>query len=190
MTNLPPGRGNSALVRVWESKLCRGAAIALFLSGLGASAAAPQIVLFLVKELGAELPVAGLFYLTTLAAPIAGYAIGLYSDRTGIRLGLFRQCAVAGFLGWAGIALSWEIWMPLALSAVLLALSGAAASQVFAAIHDELSKRPDPANDHVVAVVRMALTAGWVIGPVLGAWAATAWGVRTMLWGTAACFLL
>jgi len=37
---------------------------AMFLSGLGASAAAPQIVLFLVKELGTPLPIAGLYYLT------------------------------------------------------------------------------------------------------------------------------
>ena len=54
----------------------------MFLSGLGASAAAPQIVLFLVKELGTPLPIAGLYYLTNLTAPIAGYLVGNHSDRT------------------------------------------------------------------------------------------------------------
>lgn len=98
--------GRSALRQVAASRFFLGATIAMFLSGLGTSAAAPQIVLFLVKELGASLPLAGFYYLTSLAAPVAGYLIGRYSDRTGNRLGLFRLCAVAGFLGWAGLALS------------------------------------------------------------------------------------
>ena len=71
----------------------------MFLSGIGTSSAAPQIVLFLVKQLGAPLQVAGLYYLTSLAAPLAGYFIGSHSDRIGERLGLFRLGALAGFLG-------------------------------------------------------------------------------------------
>src|ERR1700692_1450324 len=137
---VPSPRQASALRQVWGSPLYRGATIALFLSGLGPSAAAPQIVLFLVKELGTPLPVAGLFYLTSLAAPIAGYLVGSYSDRTGGRLGLFRVCAIAGFLGWAGIALSSAAWMPFVISALALAFSGATASQIFAAIHDDLNQ--------------------------------------------------
>lgn len=162
----------------------------MFLSGVGTSAAAPQIVLFLVRELGAPLPVAGLFYLTNLSAPMAGYVVGSYSDRSGIRLGLFRLCAIAGFLGWAGIALSRQVWMPFAIGAVVLAFSGAAASQVFAAVHDELSRTSARTDGGVVAVVRMALTAGWVVGPVAGAWLAAGTSLRVMLWGTAICFLL
>lgn len=179
-----------ALSRVLASPLYRGATIAMFLSGVGTSAAAPQIVLFLVRELGAPLPLAGLFYLTSLAAPVAGYLVGSFSDRSGIRLGLFRLCAVAGFLGWAGIALSTRVWMPFAVSAVVLAFSGAAASQIFAAVHDDLSRAPARTNESVVAIVRMALTAGWVVGPVAGAWLAAGAGLRTMFWGTALCFLL
>ena len=163
--------------------------MALFLSGLGFSAAAPQIASFLVKELGASLTVAGLFYLTSLTAPVAGYLVGARSDRSGRRLGLFRLCAVAGFVGWAGIALSTQLWMPFAISALVLGFAGAATSQLFAAIHDELAARPDPANDGVVAVVRMALTAGWVVGPVAGAYLAAQAGLRTMLFATAVCTL-
>src|SRR5471032_1899292 len=133
----------SALRQVAASRLFLGATIAMFLSGLGASAAAPQIVLFLVKELGASLPLAGFYYLTSLAAPVAGYFVGRYSDHTGNRLNLFRLCAVAGFLGWAGLAISTAVWVPFILAVVLLAVSGATASQIFAAVHDELSVRPD-----------------------------------------------
>ncbi|WP_341678074.1 MFS transporter [Niveibacterium sp. SC-1] len=182
--------GTSALREVAASRLFLGSTIAMFLSGLGASAAAPQIVLFLVKELGASLSLAGLYYLTSLAAPIAGYFIGRYSDRTGIRLGLFRICAIAGFVGWAGVALSTAVWMPFAASILLLAVAGAATSQIFTAVHDELSRKPGEANEGVVAIVRMALTGGWIIGPVVGAWVAAEYGLRPMLWMTAICTLL
>ncbi len=179
----------AALRQVWTSPLYRGATLALFLSGLATSASLPQIVLFLVKELGTSLPVAGLYYLTGLAAPVAGYLVGSYSDRTGQRLGLFRLCAVAGALGWAGIALSTKPWMPFAIGTVILGFSGSATSQLFTAIHDDLKAEGAGANDSVVAIIRMALTAGWVIGPFLGAWFAAEIGLRAMLWGTAICFL-
>src|SRR5260370_21858926 len=147
----------SALRQVAALRLFLGAAIAMCLSGLGASAAAPQIVLFLVKELGASLPLAGFYYLTILAAPVAGYFVGRYSDHTGNRLGLFRMCAVAGFVGWAGLALSTSVWMPFIIAVALLAVSGATASQLFAAVHGELSDQPDHPNHSVVAIVPIAL---------------------------------
>lgn len=184
-----PSKG-SAVREVWASPLYRGATMAMFLSGLGTSAAAPQIVLYLVKELGASLPVAGLYYLTSLVGPMAGYLVGSYSDRTGIRLNLFRLCALAGFVGWAGVALSTAIWMPFVISAIVLAFSGAAVSQIFAAVHDEQVARPSRSNDGVVAIIRMALTAGWIVGPVLGAWLGATLGLRAMLWVTAICFLV
>jgi SET family sugar efflux transporter-like MFS transporter len=180
-----PAVHTSALRLTLASPLYRGATIALFLSGLGFSAAAPQIASFLVNDLGASLTAAGLFYLTNLTAPVAGYLVGARSDRTGGRLGLFRACAVAGFVGWAGIAFSTQLWMPYVISAVVLAFAGAAASQLFAAIHDEMQARPNPNNDQVVAVVRMALTAGWVVGPVAGSVLAAQTSLRTMLLATA-----
>jgi len=178
---------HTALRATMTSPLYRSATIALFLSGLGTSAAAPQIALFLVNELHASLTVAGLFYLTNLTAPVAGFLIGARSDRSGKRLNLFRLCALAGCVGWAGIAFSTQIWMPFVISAVVLGFSGAAASQLFAGIHDHLTAESD--SEGVVAIVRMALTAGWVVGPVLGSFLAAQFGYRAMLLATAACFL-
>ena len=178
--------GHKSAVRLTlASPLYRGATIAMFLSGLGFSAAAPQIALFLVNDLGGSLTAAGLFYLTNLTAPVAGYLVGARSDRTGGRLGLFRACAVAGFLSWAAIAFSTQLWMPFVLSAVVGAFGGAATSQLFAAIHDETSAHPNPNDDGVVATVRMALTAGWVVGPVAGSVLAAHTSLRTMLVATA-----
>ncbi|MFD4636165.1 MFS transporter [Lentzea sp. NPDC058436] len=179
----------SALRLTVASPLYRGAAVALFLSGLGFSAAAPQIASFLVNDLGGSLTAAGLFYLTNLAAPVAGYLVGARSDRTGRRLGLFRVCALAGFAGWAGIAYSTQLWMPYVLSAVVLGFAGAATSQLFAAVHDEMRAHPSPGDDAVVALVRMALTAGWVVGPVAGSFLAAHTSLRTMLLATAICTL-
>ena len=174
------GAKPSAIRLVLSHPLYRASTLALFLSGLGISAAAPLIASFLVTELGASLPVAGLYYLTNLTAPVAGYLVGARSDRTGRRLGLFRICAVAGFAGWIGISFSTELWMPFVISLVVLGFAGAATAQLFAAIHDELAARPTASDDGVVAIVRMALTAGWVIGPVLGAFLAAYAGFRAM----------
>ncbi|TDW24430.1 MFS transporter [Kribbella kalugense] len=179
----------SALRTVWNSPLYRGATIALFLSGLGISAAAPQITLFLVDELHVSLTVAGLYYLTSITAPIAGYFVGARSDRTGKRLGLFRLAAVAGFVGWTAMALSHQVWMPFVISAVILAFSGAAGSQLFAAVHDDLQATATPVGDGIVSIVRMALTAGWIVGPVAGSLLATAAGPRAMFFATALCTL-
>jgi SET family sugar efflux transporter-like MFS transporter len=190
---MPVGSGTaargSALRLTLRSPFYRGATIAMFLSGLGFSAAAPQIALFLVNGLGASLPTAGMYYLTSLTAPVAGYLVGARSDRTGRRLLLFRLCATAGFLGWAAIAFSTRMWMPFVISAVVLGFSGAAGSQLFAAVHDQLRHDQHGDNEGVVAVVRMALTAGWVVGPVAGSWLAATLGLRAMLFATAVCTL-
>jgi MFS transporter, SET family, sugar efflux transporter len=175
----------SALRATWSSPLYRGATVALFLSGLGVSAAAPQIALFLVNDLHVSLATAGLFYLTNLTAPVAGYVVGARSDRTGKRLGLFRLCAFAGFVGWLAIAFSTQPWMPFVIGALILGFAGAAGSQLFAAIHDDLEATKNPDSDGVINTVRMALTAGWIIGPVLGAYLAAAFGPRAMFTATA-----
>jgi SET family sugar efflux transporter-like MFS transporter len=179
----------SAARSVWTSPLYRGATLALFLSGLGTSAAAPQITLFLVDDLHVSLTTAGLYYLTNITAPVAGYFIGARSDRTGRRLGLFRLCAVAGFLGWGAMALADRLWMPFVISALILAFSGAAGSQLFAAVHDDLQATASPVGDGVVSIVRMALTAGWIVGPVTGSLLATAAGPRAMFAATGLCTL-
>src|SRR5258708_24919356 len=113
----------SAARSVWASPLYRGATVALFLSGLGTSAAAPQITLFLVNDLHVSLTTAGLFYLTNITAPLAGYLLGARSDRSGKRLRLCRRCALAGFLGLVAIALANPVCVPLVTRAVLLAFS-------------------------------------------------------------------
>ena len=75
--------------------------------------------------------------------------------------------------------------MPFVISAVVLAFAGAAGSQLFAAVHDDLRATGSPVADGVTSIVRMALTAGWIIGPVVGAFVAASLGYRAVLVTTA-----
>ncbi len=145
--------------------------------------------MFLVNELGASLTVAGLFYLTSAAAPVVGYVIGQLSDRRSNRLMLFRVCTAAGAIGWVAMALSTRVWMPFVIAVVALSVAGAAGAQIFAAVRDVLSRRPTGADNRVISTIRMAFTAGWIVGPVLGSWAGGQFGLRAMLFGAAACTL-
>ncbi len=187
VTAPPAAPPSSALRRVLGTRFYRSALAALFVSGIGVSATAPQLTLFLVGDLGASLPVAGLYYLTNLAAPVVGFLVGSWSDRRADRLPLFRICAVVGALGWVAMAAATQVWMPFVIGAVALSVSGASSAQLFAAVRDELSRCPTGADNRVLSAIRMAFTAGWILGPVLGSWFGSQLGLRSLLLATAVC---
>jgi len=175
----------SAAGVIWHSRFLRGAVAALFLSGLGVSATTPQMTLYMVDELGASVPVAGLYFLVNFIAPVAGYLLGTLSDRQGDRLTLVRVCALVGGLGWLGMALATRLWMPFAIGALALSIAGGSMGLLFAAVRDDLTRQGSPAADRVVSAVRMAFTAGWILGPVLGSWFGATYGLRPLLLATA-----
>ena len=180
-------RSESALRVVVRSKFYRSAFLALLIAGIGLSAATPQLTLFLVRDLGTPLPVAGLYYVTNLAAPVAGYLVGRLSDRSRDRLVWFRVCAVIGGVGWLAMAAANTVWLPFVISTVALSLAGGSMAQLFAACRDELSRHPTKAENRVIATIRMAFTVGWILGPVLGSWFGGVFGLRALLVATAAC---
>lgn len=170
---------------IWRSAFLRAAFAALFISGLGVSATTPQLTLFMVDELGASVPVAGLYYLVNFIAPVTGYVVGNLSDRQSDRLVLFRVCAVIGGLGWLAMAVATRVWMPFAIGAFALSIAGGSMGLLFAAIRDDLTRSESPAADRVISAVRMAFTAGWIVGPVLGSWFGAVYGLRPLLLATA-----
>ena len=176
----------SPLAVVLRSRFHRSALLTLFCSGLATSAAIPQLTTFFVTDLGASLPVAGLYYLTNVTAPVVGFAFGRWSDRREDRLTLFRFGAVVGALGWVAMALATQIWMPFVISVLALGVAGAAGAQVYAAARDELRRKPTPADLQVMSTIRMAFTLGWVVGPVVGSVVGAAFGLRVVLLCTAA----
>ncbi|MFS0894203.1 MFS transporter [Microbacterium sp. 179-I 3D3 NHS] len=182
--------GISATRYILRSRLLRGAFVSLVISGIGISITMPQITLFLVDELHLSDAEAGLFFLTNLTAPIAGYIVGSFSDRAGSRLLVFRLAALAGFVGWALMAVAMQAWMPFAINAVLLSVAGAGAAQLQAAVRDELNRSPTAADNEVVAVIRMAMALGWILGPVIGAVLGALIGLRPLLLVTGLSVLL
>ncbi|MFF2050524.1 MFS transporter [Leifsonia sp. NPDC058194] len=186
---MPPTRAAAARY-ILHSRLLRGAFISLVISGIGISVTAPQMTLFLVRELHLTDALAGLYYLTNLAAPIAGYVVGSLSDRAGSRLLVFRLSALAGFAGWVLMAVATQTWMPFAINILLLSVAGAGAAQLQATVRDELTRRPTPVDNQVVAAMRMAMAFGWIIGPVIGAVLGAVIGLRPLLLATGVSLLL
>jgi SET family sugar efflux transporter-like MFS transporter len=178
-------RPESALGIVLRSRFYRSAFLSLLIAGIGMSAATPQLTLFLVRDLGTPLPVAGLYYVTNLAAPLAGFLVGRWSDRTQDRLLWFRVCSMIGGIGWLAMAAANAVWIPFVVSAVALSVAGGSMAQLFAACRDELSRHPTRVENRIIATIRMAFTAGWIIGPVLGSWFGGVFGLRALLVGTA-----
>ena len=173
------------LAIIWQSPFFRSATLSLFLAGVGTSAMAPQLTLFFVEDLGASLSLATLYYLTSLAAPIAGFAVGRMSDRRPDRLPLLRGCALIGTAGWLAMAAATEMWMTFVISLVALSVSAATGALLFAAARDELSRQPTGADNRVMSAIRMAYTVGWIAGPLWGSWFGGAFGLRVLLVSTA-----
>jgi MFS transporter, SET family, sugar efflux transporter len=181
---------SSTLGLVLRSRLYRRATVSLFFAGLGISVAMPQLSLFLVQELHASLPVAGLFFLTNLAAPVLGFVVGRWSDRLTDRLSLFRAGAVVGLFGWVAMAFTTEVWMAFLVNLTLLGLAGATSSLIFAAVRDELTHVPTGADNRVMSTVRLGFSVGFMTGPVLGSVLGGVAGLRVTLIAAGVCTLL
>ena len=158
--------------------------MSLFFAGLGISVAVPQLSLFLVQDLHASLPVAGLFFLTNLAAPVLGFVVGRWSDRLTDRLSLFRVGAVVGLVGWVVMALITEVWMAFVVNLTVLGFAGATSSLIFAAVRDQLIQAPTGADNRVMSTVRLGFSLGFMTGPLLGSVLGGVAGLRLTLIAT------
>lgn len=175
---------------VLRTPVYRRAATSLFLGGLGTSIALPQLSLYLVQDLHASLPVAGLFFLTNLAAPVLGYLVGSWADRLTDRLLLFQLGAVVGFVGWLLMALAGQVWMAFAINLLLIGFAGATSSLIFAAVRDQLRHDGAIAENRVMATVRLGFSLGFLVGPVLGSVLGGVLGLRLTLLMAGVCTLL
>lgn len=186
MQTRPP----STVRLVLRSGVYRRATLSLFFGGLGISIAMPQLSLFLVQDLNASLPVAGLFFLTNLAAPVFGFLVGSWSDRLTDRLLLFRVGAVVGLLGWVLMAFATQVWMAFAVNLVVIGFAGATSSLIFAAVRDQLTHVPTGADNRVMSTVRLGFSLGFVTGPIVGSVVGGTAGLRVTLIVAGVCTLL
>ena len=183
-------RTSSTLGLVMGSPLYRRATVSLFFAGLGMSVALPQLSLFLVQDLDASLPVAGLFFLTNLAAPILGFLVGKWSDRMTDRLSLFRIGAVVGLVGWVAMAAATEVWMAFLINLTVLGFAGATGALLFAAVRDQLTHDPTGADNRVMSTVRLGFSLGFMTGPLVGSVLGGVTGLRTTLIAAGVCTVL
>ena len=183
-------RSGSTLGLVLGSRLYRRATASLFFAGLGISVAMPQLSLFLVQDLGASLPVAGLFFLTNLAAPVLGFLVGRWSDRLTDRLSLFKVGAVVGLVGWVMMAFTTEVWMAFVVNLTVLGFAGATSSLIFAAVRDQLTHAPTGADNRVMSTVRLGFSLGFMAGPVVGSVLGGVAGLRPTLIAAGVCTVL
>jgi SET family sugar efflux transporter-like MFS transporter len=183
-------RSSSPFRLVLRSPLYRRATLSLYFAGLGISIAMPQLSLFLVQDLGASLPVAGLFFLTNLAAPVLGFLVGSWSDRLTDRLLLFRVGAVVGLVGWVLMAFTTHVWMAFAVNLTVLGFAGATSSLIFAAVRDQLTHVPTGADNRVMSTVRLGFSLGFMTGPIVGSVLGGVAGLRVTLIAAGVCTLL
>lgn len=183
-------RPPSTVRLVLGSGVYRRATLSLFFGGLGISIAMPQLSLFLVQELNASLPVAGLFFLTNLTAPVFGFLVGSWSDRLTDRLLLFRIGAVVGLLGWVLMAFATQVWMAFAVNLLVIGFAGATSSLIFAAVRDQLTHVPTGADNRVMSTVRLGFSLGFVTGPIVGSVVGGTAGLRVTLLAAGLCTLL
>lgn len=160
--------------------------VAMLMSGFALSLSWPQMGLFLTQELHLSVRAAGLYYVTNLAAPVAGFLVGALSDRFDKRIPLAVGGSLLAAAGWTVIALWEQPWVPYVVNVVVLSLAGTSGGLLFTVARGYLERHPTPSRYGVLALLRISQAVGWITGPALGAWLATVAGLRETLLATAA----
>jgi MFS family permease len=93
--------GANPFAKVWSGQDYRRLSVLMLVAGVAVSSAIPLVALFLTDALGVDESAAGLFFLTSLGAPLINLYTGALSDRLESRVSLVRGIAVWLALGWA-----------------------------------------------------------------------------------------
>lgn len=185
---MPEPQSDSLFDIIWRSPVCRSSFISLIFFGIGVSCTIPFLTLFFVEELSISLSTASIFYLTGIATPIAGFIVGRFSDTRSDRLPLVRACCVINLVAWSIVASSTSLVIPIIVNLFLLSIGAAATPLLFAAIRDEALHTSMPRPTQVMTTVRLSYVAAWALGPVIGSWIASEFGLRTLFYFAAASF--
>ncbi|MFD3401583.1 MFS transporter [Kribbella sp. NPDC058693] len=160
--------------------------VAMLMSGFALSLSWPQMGLFLTQELHLSVRAAGMYYVTNLAAPVAGFLVGALSDRFDKPISLAVGGSLLAAAGWTVIAMWEQPWVPYVVNVVVLSLAGTSGGLLFTVARRYLERHPTPSRYGVLALLRISQAVGWITGPALGAWLATVAGLQETLLATAA----
>jgi len=176
-------------VKVWSEQDYRRLSVLMLVAGVAVSSAIPLVTLFLTEALGVGEAAAGLFFLTSLGAPLINLYTGALSDRMESRVPLVRGIAVWLALGWALMSLSSHPAMVFAVGVVFVTFIGALNAQIFAVLRDVVERNGERREASVMSTVRTGYSFGWTLGPVLGSLVAGWAGYRLAFALTAVLFL-
>ncbi len=149
----------------------------------------PLLTVYLVENLGYRPSVASLFFLTSLVGPLVSVATGRLSDQLASRYPLIGFTALWLALGWLLIAFAQSFWLVILVGVLFFGFIGTLNAQIFAQLRDYLTAGSFERQNQIVASVRTAYAAGWIIGPVLGSWVGLAVGLRELFVLTALLYL-
>jgi MFS transporter, SET family, sugar efflux transporter len=181
--------GANPFVKVWSEQDYRRLSVLMLVAGVAVSSAIPLVTLFLTEVLGVGESAAGLFFLTSLGAPLINLYTGALSDRMQSRVPLVRGIAVWLALGWALMSLSPHPAMAFAVGVVFITFIGALNAQIFAVLRDVVERKGERREASVMSTVRTGYSFGWTLGPVLGSLVAGWAGYRLAFALTAVLFL-
>ena len=147
-------------VKVWYEQDYRRLSVLMLVAGVAVSSAIPLVTLFLTEALGVSESAAGLFFLTSLGAPLINLYTGALSDRMKSRVPLVRGIAVWLALGWALMSLSPLPAMVVAVGVVFVTFIGALNAQIFAVLRDVVERNGERREASVMSTVRTGYSFG------------------------------
>jgi len=179
------------LTRVWRTEEYRTFLLLMALMSLATSSGIPLIALYLVKDVGVGLSTAGLFF-TGAALPglFLGVLIGRRSDHWRSRLPFIRGATAWVGVGWLVLALSPLPWLTLSVGAVFLSLGGALMGQIYATLHDVMTRHGEVQPQLINTTIRTGWSFGFVFGPLAGSALATVANVRAAFIAAGCLYLL
>ena len=184
--------GQRALItRLWRTPTYRTFLLLMVFMALATSSGIPLIALYLVRDLGLDLSLAALFFTAQALPGLAlGLLLGRRSDAWTTRLPFIRWATAWVGVGWLVLAFSPFPWLALCAGALFLSLGGVLMGQLYAALHDVMTRDGEPQPQRVTTTIRTAWSFGFVFGPVLGSALATVAGIRAAFIVAAALYLL
>jgi DHA1 family multidrug resistance protein-like MFS transporter len=180
-----PASGDDAL---WRRNL-RALWVASFIAMIGMNACLPFLPLY-VRQLGVTDLVeaqrwtgfvyAGSFMLSIFTVPLWGVLGDKYGKKLMITRAVFGLALAMFLMGFAHNV--WHLFW-------LRVFQGVASGFIAACISLVSASAPDHKRGYAISVIQTAISAGTVVGPLLGGAVADAFGVRSLFYGVAAlCF--
>jgi len=158
--------------------------------GAAASCAISLAALYLTDEIRVPPSGVGIFFVVQLFAPAISIGTGWLSDRLRNRLPMLRACIIWLAVGWLLLSLATGLAGALLVSAFFLCFTGAVNAQFFVAATEQIVSEDESRRNTITSTLRGGNAVGYVIGPALASFLATALGLRTVFVSAAILYLL